>query len=42
LAIMVFPALGTMGLTYMAPMFFYEVGMGLWLLVKGLRVPTAE
>jgi hypothetical protein len=42
LAMMVFPALGTVGLTYMAPMFFYEVGMGLWLLVKGLRVPTAE
>ena len=42
LAMMVFPALGTVGLTYMAPMFFFEVGMGLWLLVKGLRVPTAD
>jgi len=28
----VFPA-------YMAPLFFFEVGMGLWLLVKGLRDP---
>jgi hypothetical protein len=37
LAIMVFPALGAVGLTYMAPMFFYEVGLGLWLLIKGLR-----
>jgi hypothetical protein len=38
LTIMLFPRLGAgVGLTYMAPMFFYEVGMGLWLLVKGLR-----
>lgn len=36
LAIMVFPGLSVLGLTYMAPMFFYEVGLGLWLLVKGL------
>lgn len=40
LAIMVFPALGVVGLSYMAPMFIFEVGMGLWLLIKGLRVPT--
>ena len=38
LVVMVFPALGTaLGLTYMAPMFFYEVGLGLWLLIKGLQ-----
>ena len=38
LAVMVFPKLGaTLGLMYMAPMFFYEVGLGLWLLIKGLR-----
>ena len=37
LAIMVFPDLGTtLGLAYMAPMFFYEVSLGLWLLIKGL------
>jgi uncharacterized protein DUF4386 len=36
LAVMVFPGLSVLGLTYMAPMFFYEVGLGLWLLVKGL------
>jgi hypothetical protein len=38
LAIMLFPALGIVGLSYMAPMFFFEVGLGLWLLIKGLRV----
>ena len=38
-AIMIFPTLGKVGLTYMAPMFFYEVGLGLWLLIKGLRGP---
>jgi len=37
LAILVFPGLGkVMGLAYMAPMGIYEVGLGLWLLVKGL------
>jgi len=25
---------------YMVPMFFYEVPLGLWLLVKGVRAPT--
>jgi hypothetical protein len=40
LIIMLFPRLGAIGLTYMAPMFFYEVGLGLWLLVKGLREPA--
>jgi hypothetical protein len=35
-AILIFPTLGVIGLSYMAPMFFYEVGLGLWLLVKGL------
>jgi len=42
LAIMVFPGLGVVGLTYMAPMFFYEVGLGLWLLIKGIRAPAAS
>jgi hypothetical protein len=36
LAILIFPKLGAIGLSYMAPMFFYEVGLGVWLLVKGL------
>lgn len=39
-AIMVFPSLGDiLGLAYMAPMGIYEVGLGLWLLVKGIQVP---
>lgn len=29
-----------MGMTYMVPMFFYEVGLGVWLMVKGLREPA--
>jgi hypothetical protein len=42
LVILVFPNLGdVVGLTYMAPMFFYEVGLGSWLLIKGLRSPVA-
>ena len=41
-AILLFPALGVVGLSYMAPMFFYEVGLGLWLLIKGLRVPVSS
>jgi len=38
---MVFPNLGkVMGLAYMGPMGIYEVGLGLWLLVKGIRAPS--
>jgi hypothetical protein len=40
LAIMVFPGLGVVGLAYMMPMGIYEVGLGLWLLVKGIRAPS--
>jgi Domain of unknown function (DUF4386) len=40
LVIMVFPKVWeAVGLAYMVPMFFYEVGLGLWLLLKGLRTP---
>ena len=43
LVAMVFPAAGAaVGLTYMTPMFFYEVGLGIWLLTKGLRTPPVE
>jgi hypothetical protein len=43
LVVIVFPALGaTLGITYMMPMGLYEVGLGLWLLVKGIKVPIAE
>lgn len=37
--IMVFPGVAAIGMTYMAPLFLYEVGLGLWLLVKGIRAP---
>ena len=41
LTVMVFPRLGAvLGLAYMGPMFIYEVGLGLWLLVKGIRAPA--
>jgi hypothetical protein len=40
LAIMIFPGLGRIGMSYMIPMGLYEVGLGLWLLIKGIRVPT--
>jgi len=40
--IIVFPDLGArLGLTYMVPMFIYEVGLGLWLVVKGIREPVS-
>ncbi|HEX2120253.1 MAG TPA: DUF4386 domain-containing protein [Thermoanaerobaculia bacterium] len=42
LAIMLFPPLSVVGMGYMAPMFFYEVGLGLWLLVRGLRAPAVR
>lgn len=42
LAIIVFPQLKAMGLTYMMPMGIYEFGLGIWLLVKGLRAPPLE
>jgi hypothetical protein len=42
LAIMVFPSLAAMGMLYMLPMGIYEIGLGLWLLVKGIRAPTDE
>jgi Domain of unknown function (DUF4386) len=37
LLIMIFPALGAVGLTYMLPLGVYEVGLGFWLFFKGLR-----
>lgn len=41
LALIVFPALSLGGMAYMAPMGLYEVGLGLWLLAKGIN-PTAS
>ena len=40
LAIIAFPRLDV-GLAYMMPMGLYEVGLGLWLLIRGVRVPIA-
>jgi len=43
LVTMVYPRVyEVLGMTYMMPMFLYEVGLGLWLLVKGLRTPSAQ
>jgi hypothetical protein len=41
LSIMVFPDLGAIGLSYMMPMGIYEVGLGLWLFVKGIQTPAS-
>jgi hypothetical protein len=39
-AVIVFPELGAaVGLAYMAPMGVYEVGLGLWLVIRGIRAP---
>lgn len=40
---MVLPAFGqAVGIAYMAPMFLYEVALGVLLLVKGIREPSQE
>jgi len=40
LGIIVFPALARLGLTYMLPMGIYEIGLGFWLLFKGIAAPN--
>jgi hypothetical protein len=42
LAIIVFPDLGVIGMSYMMPMGLYEVGLGFWLLIKGINAPIAQ
>jgi len=42
LAIIVFPRLGAIGMAYMMPMGLYEVGLGFWLLIKGIKAPSAQ
>ena len=42
LAIVVFPTLSKLGLTYMMPMGLYEFGLGFWLLIKGIRTPSPK
>jgi hypothetical protein len=40
---LVFPGLrAAVGMSYMAPMGVYEVGLGLWLLFKGIRTNVPE
>ncbi|MBA2243089.1 MAG: DUF4386 domain-containing protein [Chthoniobacterales bacterium] len=41
LGIMIFPRWGALGLLHMMPLGLFEVGLGLWLLIKGLRTPLA-
>jgi hypothetical protein len=42
LAIIVFPGLGVIGMSYMMPMGLYEVGLGFWLLIKGIKAPSTR
>ena len=43
LVTMVFPAVWQrIGMAYMMPMGLYEVGLGVWLLIKGLREPAGS
>ncbi len=43
LAIMVFPSLANVAVSvYFAAIFIFEVGLGFWLLVKGIKVPVIE
>jgi hypothetical protein len=42
LAIIVFPGLGVIGMSYMMPMALYEVGLGFWLLIKGIKAPSSQ
>jgi hypothetical protein len=43
LAVILFPWFAAnASMTYMVPMFFYEVPLGLWFLVKGVQAPTAK
>jgi len=43
LAIMVFPSLAAVVIpVYFAPIFIFEVGLGLWLLIKGIRARIVE
>ena len=41
LALIVCPGLEVIGMSYMMPMGLYEVGLGFWLLIKGIKAPPA-
>jgi hypothetical protein len=43
LVTMVFPIVwDRVGMAYMMPMGLYEIGLGLWLLIKGIKAPAAQ
>jgi hypothetical protein len=43
LGIIVWPPLyGIVTMAYMAPMGLYEIGLGLWLAIRGIRLPAAQ
>jgi hypothetical protein len=42
LATMIFPRVyAVLGMSYMMPMGIYEIGLGFWLLIKGLKAPSS-
>jgi hypothetical protein len=43
LVTMVFPVVwDRVGMVYMMPMGLYEIGLGFWLLIKGIKVSTPQ
>ena len=42
LGIIAIPSLARLGLIHMMPMGLYEIGLGLWLLIRGIRLPTPQ
>ena len=42
LGIVAVPSLAKLGLIHMMPMGLYEIGLGLWLLIRGIRQPTPQ
>ncbi len=43
LVTMIFPRVyAVLGMSYMMPMGIYEIGLGLWLLIKGLKTPSPQ
>jgi hypothetical protein len=42
LAIIFVPSLAKLGLIHMMPMGLYEIGLGFWLLIRGIRQPALE
>ncbi len=42
LALIVFPGLAALGMSYMMPMGLYEFGLGFWLLIKGIQAKPSQ